>query len=391
MKRPRGPVLSILLVLASLGAWAGCRRVTIISFTPSGTPALEIDTLKVDFGSTKHPLSLGGFDEQIGLYNLPGNSIDIAAWACRHELIVLSNLGNGRDRQPYTIVSDTVVVTLGVNGDQGLPCPVIEEDGGVSGRPTRSGEGGATGAGGNTGAVGTGGMGEIGGAGGNGGAGAGGVTGCGGDSGDAAAGGTGGVVMGVGGGSGSGTGGCDDAGHGVDAGVCETPDPTTAAPPTDVAPSQACIDYCDQIIGPGDGGGPLCPGSYPDIATCQRYCTLVMWPAGIRGDHSDTLGCRQDALGMANGATGTLKASYCDQGGPSGGTNGKCGLADVCVPFCNALARICGRAMAGCLLACRTSAPPQPVCRYNWLLRAAWDQRYCDAVDISSTCSLPGC
>jgi hypothetical protein len=372
--------LPLLLVLGILGALAGCRRVTIISFY-TDNPAPQIDEVVVRFSEIKGPLTLSRLDDQIGLYNLPGDRIEIWAWGCFGGKIVLSNRG---EPQPYLIKADTVDVWLSVDEDENdSPCPKVLSDGGVSGIPDVGGAagmgdmgmGGATGSGGGDGGAG---------------AGAGGANGCGGLGGGGGAGGT--TDAGAGGGAGglTGTGGCDDAGAPVDAGSCEPP-PDPAPAPRSVTPGAGCEDYCSRIVGPRDGGAALCPGSYPDVASCVLYCTLAAWPQGTTNDALDNLGCRIHYLSRGEGTAGpgTTRTMSCAAAGPTGGLIGECG-SNACVTFCDALAGICGNSAPDCMRACGT-APPQSTCRFNWLQRAASDPRYCHLIDFSSSCVISGC
>jgi hypothetical protein len=381
MIRARVP-LPLLLVLGLLSALAGCRRVTVISFHTDSPPP-QIDELVVQFSGIKGPLTLRGLDEEIGLYNLPGDRIEISAWACFKGKIVLSNRGA---IQPYPIVADRVPVTLSVDDDErDSTCPMVLGDGSVSGIPG-IGAGGAAGMGEMGGATGSGGGGT------DGGASAGGANGCGGLGGGGAAGTTDAGAGGNGGAGGvTGAGGCDDAGAPVDAGFCEPP-PDPAPTPPSVTPGAGCEDYCNRIVGPRDGGGALCPGTYPDVASCVLYCTLAAWPQGTTADAVDNLGCRYHYLSSAEGTAGpgTTRTMSCAAAGPTGGLHGECG-SNTCVTFCDALAGICGSSAPDCMRACGTGAPPQSSCRFNWLQRASSDPRYCHLIDFSSSCVISGC
>jgi hypothetical protein len=383
--------LTWLLAMLCLAALGSCRRVTIISFY-ADTPAPTTDSLIINlhgFGM-KRSVQLGGMDEQLGLYDVHGDPIYISAFGCAaatdgSDYITSINMMNGQ-RPPiaYSIGSDAVLVHMvAYPANPRIPCPRVEHDGGVSGEP--SGTGGAAGMGSGGGAAG---------------AGSGGMSGGGGTDGgiDTAggAGGTGGADAGAGSGGNTGVGGCDDAGHTeIDAGACQAPDPSTAQPPRDVTPNDPCVAYCARIIGPRDGGPVLCPGTYPDVTTCERYCTLAALPAGATSDSGDTLGCRAHYLMMAEMSTGTAHTTACTSAGPTGigpspGQTGGCG-SGPCATFCDAWAAICSNGNpADCMTAC-TSAT-DAACRFDWLMRTATvDARYCDLVAFTSTCIVPGC
>ncbi len=386
-----------LLAIACLVVFASCRRVTIISFH-ADSPTLAIDTLTVNLqGTGKRSVRLDGMDQQLGLYNLPDDSITISAFGCAWNsdstalyVTAISVLSGHLGSNPYSIVSDAVTVEMtAFTDDSQTPCPMVEPDGSVTGEP--SGAGGAAGGGnGSSGA---------------GGAGVGGMTvvgDAGRDGGIDAAGGAGGIDAGAGGNTGEG--GCDDGGQhdtgvGVDAQICSPP-PDPPEMRTVAAASQACVDYCNRIVGSSDGGAPLCQGIYDSVDQCFNYCTLAAWAPGSANDSADTMGCRIDALAKAeqNTPQSNARAIYCAAAGPSGGAGAMTCGANIphgtCPTFCNAWANICpGHDAGACLTACQSAPVTEPSCRFPWLLRATSDERYCDSLDYTGAgaCLPPGC
>ncbi len=381
MKRARLPILpmlSLLVALAGLSGLAGCHRVTTVSFQSDVQPA-EIDKLVVNLHDVKRSLQLSRLDSRIGLYDLEGDKITITVWGCSGGYITLSN---ELDPQPYTIVGDTVLVTLSPYTGPVTPCPTLETDGGVTGEPGgsggsggTSGEGGMTGLGGMTGAGGSGGMGgET-------------ITGAGGNA-DAGAGGAGGDDSGLG------AGGCDATGAGgaIDAGTCDPPSGTPDVPTFTL--NDACTAYCNNFAG-------ACStfGIYTDVPQCQRYCTLAGWTAGTgSADRGDTIACRGAHVTMAAAMSLDQRQAQCEIAGPSGGTTSTTNSCDVngtpCGKFCAAWAGVCLGDQPTCLAACATLPAASVSCRFNWLLAASGDRNYCPLIDLTlaaTSCRPPGC
>ena len=375
MRRPRQLSrfsLGLATVLTA-GTLGGCRAVTVVSFMPVDQ---TVDSVIVDTDQTKDPIQLAGLDETVGFYNLTGSKIHITTSACMGDTLVYSSVDDPE------LPADHIFITVKRATDGPTKCPKVDGKKVTYDHP----DSGPTGLGGAAGS------GEIGGASGSGGStGTGGSTGQGGS--DAGAGGAAGAT---------GAGGCNDAGAGgnagqgaVDAGLCDPPI-GPAEPPPSGDPSSECVDYCNRIVGPRDGGGVLCPDSYTDVSECLSYCRLVNWIPGTSLDMKDSMGCRRYNLTIAESQP-VVPALRCGNAGPSG--NGgmdtmACGYASggTCVTFCNAWGNICGEDTTSCLSACAGPSPPQTTCRFKWLrLAASSDRRYCQLVSLSSSCRLPDC
>ena len=368
-----------LVALMALGMLSGCHQVTIVSFKVEGMdPPPTIQTLYVD-ASQKSPVSLGGLNETVGLYDL-SPPFTITTTGCLEGKVNLYKM------QMYRAITDKITIEL-QRVEDGGPCPKVTPSGldygmgGTGGQTILPGTGGAAGSpddGGQGGGAGTSGSAGTSGAGGA--PGVGGMTGTGGSDGG---------VDGVGG-------ECDDGGvhdgGGPDLGRCEMPvgDPAPGEIPPFTTASAKCTDYCAQIFGT-DGGAILCPDLYANVTQCQRYCTLAGWPDGGGAfDSNDTIDCRNKWLNSAR-MNPQASATYCVNAGPGGAGTECSGTMGACGKLCNAWSKICGGSQADCMTACADNSAAA-ACRIPWLVRAAGDSRYCALVSLTApSCLPPGC
>jgi len=366
------PMVLLLLTTAS-----ACRQYVIVRLDQTlaaGEPAIGailVQAVVPDRGE----VSLANLDQSVAYHDVAG-SMTITTRICSPNKMLL----RWQKDSVYTVDSPSSEIIIRNVGDELDPtdldrcCDYRDNDGHCS--TGVGGTGGSAGTGGTPG-TGTGGMSGTGGAG------------AGGDAGGTGGGtATGGADGGLDGGDNA-DGLCGDGPH--DVVTCARPEgePGPGDVPSLPAVSDNCKGYCDAVLGTADGGQPFCPGSYPSIEKCQRYCMLAGWQAG--SNTGDTTTCREYQITKAQ--LGLLKdhVAVCLSAGPSGGD----GCGQPCQNFCNVKVAICGgdfiQCRDSCLLLNQQPGSPDPSCRFSWLLLAASDRRYCPALDFDSMCVLPEC
>jgi hypothetical protein len=331
--------------LFAVASSAACRPVMVVKFQDDSTIGTDVDPLDVGLDiPTKNAVTLHSVHQTVGFYEVQQPTVTITA--CGYVAGELKIWG-----QKLTNVESEITVELNNSGSP-PDCPV-PHDGGIDAH-VQSVKDAAADADANAGA-------------------------------DAD----------VDAGSSQHDGGCDDGGS----------SPTCSAPTGDAGADQgrqvmvstACQSYCDEIFSSVGTRTTLCPGIYSNIGECQRYCALV-WGDSNGQMSGDSLDCRKQKLEQAKGVamSGGDPSSWCTSAGPASGQGGQCGLP--CAIFCNALNHLCSAGSSDAGTACMdqcvgkmNASSQEPNCRFDWLRLAASDQRYCDSVAYTSTCTPPAC